>query len=271
MIGNTVPDPGLYRGRTVHVRYTPFEHSFGYDVFQVLLDVDTIAQTAKSLKRFGYNTLNLLGFHDKDHGDRSGKLLRPWVEARFNEAGIGLDGGPIRLLCFPRVLNFVFNPISIFFGYRPNGQLAGVIYEVNNTFGDTHSYVCPASGALTEHQEAEKRLHVSPFFDVSGRYQFTMKPPGEGFWLAVDKIDAAGRNHLATLKAKRLPITDAALLAQFVAIPWMTIKVVVAIHWQALKLWIKGARYHDIPAPPPPMSVGQSTALLSTYTKPKSE
>jgi uncharacterized protein len=253
-----VPEAGLFRGRTVHVRFGAVEHKLAYEIFQLLVDVDAPAASFAGLKWLKYNKFAPFSFYDRDHGDRSGASLRPWVEARLAEAGVELHGGPIRLLTFPRVLGFVFNPLSVFFAYAPTGELVGVIYEVNNTFGETHSYVAPASNATIEHHSADKVFHVSPFFDVSGRYAFTLRAPGDGLTLVIDKYKDAVRDHVATLKAKRLPLTDAALIKAFFTIPLLTIKVVAAIHFEALKLLFKGARYHEKPAPPPLSSLAKN-------------
>jgi uncharacterized protein len=250
-----VPTPGLFRGRTVHARFGAVEHRLAYDIFQLLLDVDDLPATLKDLGWLKHNRFAPFAFYDRDHGDRSGAPLRPWVEARLGEAGVHVDGGPIRLLTFPRVLGFVFNPISVFFAYSTQGDLVGVIYEVNNTFGETHSYVAPASNHAIEHHSADKVFHVSPFFDVSGRYAFTLRAPQDSLSLVIDKYKGEVRDHVATLKAKRLPLTDNALIKAFFAIPLLTLKVVAAIHYEALKLLVKGAIYHDKPAPPPLSSI----------------
>jgi hypothetical protein len=247
-----VPEPALYLGRTVHVRFKPFEHRLSYSVFQLLVDVDR--PVPPGLSWLKHNRFGMFGFFDRDHGDRSGAPLRAWAEARLREAGIDAGGGPIRLLTFPRVLGYVFNPISVFFAYRPTGELAGVIYEVNNTFGETHSYVAPASGQAVERQEADKVFHVSPFFDVSGAYAFTLRGPARTLTLTIDKAVGGVRDHLATLKASAEALTDRALARAFLRIPFLTLKVIAGIHWEALKLLLKGARYHHKPAPPPAVS-----------------
>jgi uncharacterized protein len=251
-----VPGPGLYRGRTAHVRFKPFEHRLAYDIYQIMVDVDGLSNSLEGLKWLSYNRFGLLSFFDKDHGDRTGATLRPWVEAKLKTAGIDISGGPIRLLTFPRVLGYVFNPISVFFAWNPDGELAGVVYEVNNTFGDTHSYVAPALGQGVERQGADKVLHVSPFFDVSGRYAFTLRGPGPTLSLVIDKFVDGARDHVATLKARWQPLSDPALRSAFFSIPFLTLKVIMAIHWEALKLFFKGARYHDKPPAPVPSSVG---------------
>jgi uncharacterized protein len=253
-----VPTPGLFRGRTVHTRFGAVSHTLAYDIFQLLIDVDDVAKSVLGLKWLKYNRFAPLSFYDRDHGDRSGAPLRAWVEARLAEAKVNIDGGPIRLLTFPRVLGFVFNPISVFFAYAKNGDLKGVIYEVNNTFGETHSYVAPASNDAIEHHGADKMFHVSPFFDVSGRYAFTLRAPQDAISLVIDKYKDQVRDHVATLKARRLPLTDGALAKAFFTIPLLTFKVVAAIHFEALKLLFKGARYHDKPAPPPLTSIAQN-------------
>jgi uncharacterized protein len=249
------PPPALYDGRTVHVRFQPFEHRLSYAIFQLLVDVD--APVPPGLKWLGHNRFAPLAFHDKDHGDRSGAPLRGWVEARLREAGVDAGGGPIRLLTFPRVLGYVFNPISVFFAYRPDGRLAGVVYEVNNTFGETHSYVAPADGAGVERQEADKVFHVSPFFAVEGGYAFTLRGPGQTLTLTIDKSVAGVRDHLATLKATARPLDDRHLRAAFFKVPFLTLKVILAIHWEALKLLLKGARYHHKPDRPPTVSTAR--------------
>jgi uncharacterized protein len=136
-----------------------------------------------------------------------------------------------------------------------------VIYEVNNTFGETHSYVAPASNEAIEHHLAQKLFHVSPFFDVSGQYAFTLRAPQDGLTLVIDKFKNGARDHVASLKARRLPLSDKALAGAFFAIPLLTLKVVAAIHFEALKLLFKGARYHDKPVPPPLSSVAQNLSL----------
>ncbi len=253
------------RGRTIHVRFQPFEHRLEYELYQVLIDVDDPGAQFQGLEWMAHNRFAPLAFYDKDHGDRTGAPLRAWVEARLNGAKIAYDGGPIHLLTFPRVLGFVFNPISVFLVYHCDRSLAAVIYEVNNTFGETHSYIAPARGDLVEHQEANKIFHVSPFFDVSGQYAFTLRTSGETFSLTINKYSDAVRDHLATLKLRREALSDRNLARAFFAIPFLTFKVVLGIHWEALKLFIKGARYHDKPEPPIPASVARLSRISSPH------
>jgi hypothetical protein len=175
--------------------------------------------------------------------------LRAWVEAAFAAHDIQLDGGAVRLLAFPRLFGYVFNPLSVFFGYGPDGRLRGLLFEVNNTFGETHSYVAPYRGG--EDLIAPKRFHVSPFFDVTGEYRFRVAAPDERLSLKIDNLAGGARTHLATLKGKRRALSSGALLAALLGAPLMTLKVIAAIHWEALHLWRRGARYRPKPTPPP--------------------
>jgi uncharacterized protein len=248
------------------VRFAPFEHKLAYDIFQLFIDVDDLDATCANLKWLKHNRFAPFSFYDRDHGDRSGEPLRPWVEARLREVGVDCDGGPIRLLTFPRVLGFVFNPISVFFAYSQQRELRGVIYEVSNTFGETHSYIAPAHNQAIERHGANKVFHVSPFFDVSGRYAFTLRAPADTLSLVIDKFKDGARDHVATLKARRLELTDGQLIKAFFAIPFLTLKVVAAIHFEAIKLLFKGAKYYERPKDPPAASIAQN--LSSTIRTP---
>lgn len=189
--------------------------------------------------------------------------MRGWVEAQLRNAGLAASARRIRLLCFPRILGFVFNPLSIFFVHGEGERLEAVIYEVSNTFGQSHAYVVPASGGARERQAADKVFFVSPFYRVEGRYLFDLTAPGEDFRLSIVKETDGAADFTASLTARRRPLTDAALLKLFFAMPLMTLGVVAAIHFEALRLWLKGARFD--PRPPrnrAAASVGQAVRSL---------
>ncbi len=251
----------LYVGETTHHRFAPRPHRFRYRVFQLLIDIDRPAQALKGLWTIRLGRFGLFSFTPKDHGDRDSKSLRPWVQARLREAGVAATASGIRLLAFPRVLGFVFNPISVFFIHAADGRLEAVIYEVNNTFGQTHAYVVPARGCAVERHEADKALYVSPFYRVDGGYRFRLTPPGETLDLTIQKHVAGRPDFLATLDLRRRPLTDATLAGLFVGMPLMTLGVVAAIHWEALKLWIKGAPFG---ARPPGPKAGTSVGRAIT-------
>lgn len=245
-----IPAAALFEGKTVHCRYTPYRRRFEFAFAQVLLDVDRIQDAARGLRLFSYNRPNVMSFYDRDHGDRSGAPLRAWAQAQFTKNGVSLDGGAIRLLCFPRMFGFVFNPISVFFGYGPDGALRGLIYQVNNTFGETHSYVAHVEDGIAAPHSAAKAFHVSPFFAVEGDYTFRLKPPCDTLLLTIENRVQGQRTHFATIASKQKLMSDARLAKICLTMPLMTLAVVAGIHWHALFIWMRGARYHPKPAAP---------------------
>ncbi|MGH8443731.1 MAG: DUF1365 domain-containing protein [Solimonas sp.] len=248
-------DGCLYDVRVMHRRHVAPYYRFVYRVYYLFADIDRLDAIAGRLRGFSHNRFNLLSLRDADHGDGSG-ALRPWAEALLHRHGVELAGGRIRLLAFPRVLGRVFNPLSLWYCEHADGSLRAVIAEVRNTFGEKHSYVLASGGAPLPYgpmPEKEKCLHVSPFFAVEGRYRFALSAPGER--LRVHIRLCGGRYGVlplldATVAGERRPLRDGAIVRQVAALPWLALKVVGAIHWQALKLWLRGAVFHRKPAPP---------------------
>lgn len=233
----------LYFGRVMHSRLRPKTHRFTHRVFSVLLDVDEIPSLASRLRLFSLNRFNLFSFHDRDHGDADGQPLRNWAEARLAEHGITLDGGRIQLLCFPRVFGYVFNPLSVWYCRADDGTLKALIYEVHNTFGERHAYVCPVDPACGRDgiigQAAEKAFYVSPFIDMAAEYRFRVRTPGERMSILIREYGPAGEILRATLSGTRRNLTDRVLLGAFFTHPLMTLKVSMAIYWHAFRLWRK--------------------------------
>lgn len=236
---------GLYRGLVTHRRLRPRAHRLAYRSFWLLLDLDEIDGLAARLKLFSRNRFNLMAFHDADHGEPGDvRPLRRQIEARLAQAGVAADIGAIRLLTLPRVLGYVFNPLSVYYCHRRDGGLAAVVYEVNNTFGDRHVYVLPVAardaGPGRIRQQCDKALYVSPFLGMDMAYSFSGGAPGETLTLAISASDDEGPVLLAALAARRQPLTDRTILATALALPFATLQVIAAIHWEALKLWLKG-------------------------------
>ena len=253
----------LYVGHTSHVRFKPQPHKFRYGVFQLLIDLDRLDEAFAGLRTLSLRRFGLFSFDARDHGARDGQPLRAWVEAQLAAGKVKASAAQIRLLCFPRILGFVFNPLSIFFINDAKGRLEAVIYEVNNTFGQTHAYVMPATGDGDQRQEADKAFYVSPFYGVEGGYRFRLSPPAKTFDLVICKQVAGETDFVATLNAERRPLTDGALMRLFFAMPLMTLGVVAAIHWQALRLWFKGASFHSRPpGPRAGASVGRASSSV---------
>lgn len=254
----------LYVGETRHHRLSPRPHRFRYRLFQLLLDVDRLDDDLRGLTMLRRGRLGLFSFDERDHGWRDGRPLRAWVEAQLAQADAPATARRIRLLAFPRVLGFVFNPISLFYVEDAAGHLEAIIYEVNNTFGQTHAYVAPARGRGWQRQEAAKRLFVSPFYAVEGLYRFDVSRPGARLALSIVKSTDGAPDFSATLSLRRAPLTDRRLLALFLGMPLMTLKVVAAIHWQALRLFLKGIPL--LPRPTAPDAGFSRAALQSRAT-----
>lgn len=252
----------LYFGTVGHERMRPRRHRLRYRVFSLLLDLDELPELDRRLRLFGYNRWAPLSFHDSDHGPTRGGSLRPWAEARMREAGVKPDGGPIRLLCYPRILGYVFNPLSVYFCYRRDGALTAVLYEVCNTYSERHTYVIPVAGdgRAVIRQRCAKSLYVSPFIAMEADYHFRIVPPGDGINIVIREEDADGLLLAAFFKGARRPLTDGALARALLRFPLMTLKVIAAIHWQAVLMWAKGFRVfrHSPASRPVRSSIGTS-------------
>ncbi len=250
---NTLQPALLHAGTVTHVRHAPFMHQFVYRIWMVSVDIDRIEQARSAL--FRHNRAGLVSLHDRDHGPRDGSALRPWVEAQLASAGLGGFADSIHLMAMPRVIGFGFNPIAFFFCYDTHGQLGAVVHQVKNTFGDQIAYtLAVAEAAETIQQETEKQMHVSPFFDLRGGYRFSFTPPdlqaaARDFVLAI-RYGADNQARLtATMHLSPIPFSTRALWHLLVTLPLVPLKVVAAIHWQALRLWLRGARFHSRPQP----------------------
>lgn len=238
----------LYCGTVVHQRFKPRRHRLRYRLAQMLFDLDAMP----ALRLFSHNRFNLVSFHDRDHLDGSGSGLRAQVERALTDAGLQPDGGAIRLLCMPRILGHAFNPISVFFCHRRDGGLVALLYEVNNTFGQRHSYLIPVEDphASSIRQHCDKAFYVSPFMRMDMHYGFRVTPPSETTAVVVHGDDADGRVITASFVGRRHDLTDTALAAMLLRHGLLSLKVLGAIHWEAVKLWLKGLRIQ--PRPPPP-------------------
>ena len=238
----------LYRGRVRHTRLRPFNHSFEYRVYYLMVDIDDLVGLDDRLRLFSIGRPTLFSLDTRLHGPGDGSPLRPWAERVLADAGIDLDGGRILLLTLPRILGYVFNPISVWYCYGAGDTLEAMIYEVRNTFGDRHIYVTRFEDGRT--QQASKALHVSPFNDMNQSYRFVPLDPGERLTLSIEQSDGQGIMFRAGMRLTRLELTDLNLMRLFITHPLLTLKVIGAIHWEALRIWLKGGTYHARPSPP---------------------
>ncbi len=249
-----MPETCLYFGNVMHARLRPFRHRFAYGVFSMLLDLDALPELAERSRLFGYNASGLFSFFDADHGARDGSAASDWVRTHLAQAGLAQAGARIYALCFPRVLGYVFNPITVYFCYAADGRLGALLYEVKNTFGDQHGYLIAVDAGHVRGrpvaQRAAKNFHVSPFIDMAQLYRFRIGEPEEKLALLIREDAADGELLVASQTGARVAWSDRNLLRAFLRYPLLTLKIVGAIHWEALRLWIKGAKYHPRPAPP---------------------
>ena len=232
----------VYDGWVMHRRLAPRRHSFRYRVFALLIDLDELAELSGRLCLFAWNRPGALSFHDRDHGD--GGDLRRWLDSRLAERGIVADGAR-RVLCYPRLFGYVFNPLSVWFCHARDGRLAAIVYEVHNTFGERHSYVLPVDGD-TElvRQAAAKDFYVSPFLSMDCGYRFKVRPPGGVVLIAINEHEAGKPILTATFSGNRKPLSDASLLTMLLRHPLMTVKIIAAIHFEAVRLMWKGVQRH---------------------------
>lgn len=234
----------IFSGRVVHVRHRPRVHRLHYRVFALLLDLDRLAETAATLRLFGHNTPALVGMRDRDHGAVGhGGSLRAWVDGALLAAGLA-PAVRVEMLCYPRLLGFVFNPLTVYYCRDAADRIQAVIHEVHNTFGERHAYVLPADGdGPTIRQRADKVFHVSPFVPMQATYRFSLRPPGDDIVVAIREDDADGRLLDAVFTGRRRPLTDRTLLAAVLRHPLMTYKIIAGIHYEAARLWLKGVPY----------------------------
>ena len=236
----------LYVGEVMHARLKPMGHRFSYRVMSLLIDLDRLEAADRQSPLFGVNRAALFSFREADHGNRDGSPLRAYAQACAAERGIDLSGGRVLLLCYPRLLGYTFNPLSVYFCYRAGGELALIIYEVRNTFGEIHPYVLPVQPAEVSaagvRQSQDKLFYVSPFIEMAMRYHFRVVQPREHVKLRILATDRSGPLLAATFNGCRRALNNVELLRAFFGLPLVTLKIVAAIHWEALRLWVKGAR-----------------------------
>ncbi|MFZ4786823.1 MAG: DUF1365 domain-containing protein [Beijerinckiaceae bacterium] len=249
----------LYDCVVGHARLKPVGHRFRYHVYNLLIDLDRLDAADRSSGLFSVGSFNLLSFNAKDHGSRDGQPLREWADGLFAQAGLDTTGGRMLLLCYPRVLGLVFDPLSIYYAYDNHGQLRGVIYEVRNTFGEHHSYVAPVQdGEMSQaglKQSRTKQFYVSPFNDLAMRYLFRLRPPTESLNVRILEVDQDGPLLSATVSGTKSALSTKNILKAFFLVPLLPFKVVIGIHWEAVRLFIKGLRMQPKPPAPPVFSL----------------
>ena len=234
----------IYSGQVIHKRFKPKVHFFKYKVFSLLIDLSEVHLISKKILFFSYNKFNLISFFDKDHGDRDGSNLEEWVIKNLKTHNITVENIKIKLLCYPRIFGYVFNPLSIFFIYDENNYLISILYEVKNTFGEQHTYVFKTekNRNLTENS-CYKKFHVSPFIEMDCKYFFKILNPEQKLSVIINQSDNEGKLLFASQDGVKRELNSKNLIFSYISHPLMTFKVIAAIHFEAFKLWLKGIRF----------------------------
>jgi uncharacterized protein len=233
----------IYNGQVVHKRFKPKVHYFKYSVFSLLIDLSELETLDKKVNFFSYNKVNLISFYDKDHGERNGSSLVEWVHDNLKKNNIPTDNIKIKILCYPRIFGFVFNPLSVFYVYNLNDQLISILYEVKNTFGEQHTYIFRVeSDANLIQNNCSKKFHVSPFIEMNCNYFFRLLKPGNKISVIIDQYDAQDKILYASQDGVRSDFNTKYLIKSYLKHPIMTFKIILAIHYEAFKLWTKGIK-----------------------------
>ena len=232
----------IYNGEVTHTRFKPVRHFLKYKTFSLLIDLDEINILDKSIGIFSHNKFNIFSFYDKDHGDRDGGNLKDWVISNLKKFQIKENITNIKVLCYPRILGYVFNPLSIFYCYEKD-KLVAIFYEVKNTFNEQHTYIFKIKNNEEIIQKCKKKFYVSPFMDMETFYNFKLLNPNDKLSVFIKQTDADGTILTATQTGDKKEFSYKQLAINFLKYPLMTIKIISSIHYEALLLWKKGAIY----------------------------
>ena len=234
----------IYTGSVIHKRFKPTIHSFKYKVFSLLIDLAELDTLQKNLKIFSYNKFNIVSFFDVDHGPRDGSPVENWVKDNLKKNNQEYEDVQIKLLCYPRIFGYVFNPLSVFYIYDNKSNLISIMHEVKNTFGEQHVYIFKVNkNENLVQQICKKKFHVSPFINMNCVYFFRILKPGNKISVIIDVQDPEGKILYASQDGIKSELNNASLIKSYLKHPLMTFKVIVAIHFEAFKLWIKKIRF----------------------------
>lgn len=242
----------LYSCNVMHRRHFPQSYRFDYKVFSLLLDIDHYQQD-KSSSLLSYNRFNLFSVYTKDHGPRDGSDWRTWIDNVLDDHNLSNAKHQIKFLCFPRVFGYSFNPLSLWYCFGENEKLYAVICEVRNTFGEHHHYVLHNDNQPYESKvkaNKKKNFHVSPFINMDAEYEFTIAAPTNDLTIVINEFQNKQLMLTAAQQGKQQQIDTPLLLGTFLRLPLMTFKIMWMIHWQALKIWLRGGVYHKKPEAP---------------------
>ena len=234
----------IYNGQVIHKRFKPKVHYFRYNVFSLLIDLSELENIDKEISFFSLNKFNLISFYEKDHGERDGSSLINWVNKNLEKNNIPIQDIKIKILCYPRILGFVFNPLSVFYVYNLQNKLISILYEVKNTFGEQHTYIFKITKDENLVQnKCAKKFHVSPFIEMDCNYFFRLLKPGDKISVIIDQYDKEDKILFASQDGIRTEFNSKELIKSYLKHPLMTFKIIIAIHYEAFKLWLKGIKF----------------------------
>ena len=234
----------IYNGTVIHKRFKPKIHYFKYKVFSLLIDLSELEYLSEKIKFFSHNKFNLVSFYEKDHGNRDGSSLVSWVKKNLKDNNINSEDVKIKLLCYPRILGYVFNPLSVFYIYNIDEKLICILYEVKNTFGEQHTYIFKVDNDQNLYQHnCSKKFHVSPFIEMNCKYFFRLLKPGEKISVIIDQYQTDEKILYASQDGQRVDFNTKELIKSYLKHPLMTFKIILAIHFEAFKLWVKGIKF----------------------------
>ena len=232
----------IYNGTVKHQRFKPITHSLNYKTFSLLIDLDEIENLTKDISIFSLNKFNVFSFYNIDHGTRDGSSVKEWVQKNIKKFNISNNITKIKLLCYPRIFGYVFNPLSIFYCYE-NNRLKAIFYEVKNTFNEQHTYIFKIKNDEKIEQKCKKKFYVSPFMDMETYYNFKLLSPKEKLSIFIKQTNGEETILTATQTGDKKEFSFKQLLFNFFKYPLMTIKIISSIHYEAFFLWKKGAVY----------------------------
>ena len=234
----------IYNGLVTHNRFKPVKHELKYKTFSLFIDLDELELLDTKISIFSFNKFNVFSFYNKDHGARDGRSLKNWVISNLKKFNIYQNVNKVKLLCYPRIFGFVFNPLSIFYCYE-NNELKAVFYEVKNTFNEQHTYIFKNKGKDKIEQTCKKKFYVSPFMDMETWYDFKLIRPDKKLFVSIKQTDRKGLVLTAVQTGERKEFSFKQLIINFFQYPLMTVKIISAIHFEAFLLWKKGAIYRS--------------------------
>ncbi len=242
----------LHACSVAHARMFPQQYRFRYQIFSILIDIDKLSVADHCTWLFRTNRFGVVAFHERDHGPLDGSSLRSWINEQLAEQGLP-NPATVLLQCMPRVFGYVFNPISLWYCFDEQGDVMAVLVEVNNTFGEKHCYLLADGGQPLQwpvRQSADKCFHVSPFIGMQARYQFRISDPREKLGVVINEYQNDELMLVATQTGAPKALSSTTVARLVMRLPLSTFKVMAAIHWQALRIWWRGGKFHKKPAPP---------------------